>query len=65
MSLEEFGVKYPEATPKYLKSHSLVDILFKASYHHVASPKDHGVENQYASSTRDAEQEENSNEEVG
>lgn len=37
MYLDELKVKYPKAAERYLKSDSLVDILFKASYNHVTS----------------------------
>ncbi|KAF3391823.1 hypothetical protein DPV78_010817 [Talaromyces pinophilus] len=39
MYLNNFKNRYPKAVEKYLRSNSLIDILFKASYNHVTPVK--------------------------
>ncbi|SPJ79524.1 uncharacterized protein FTOL_07915 [Fusarium torulosum] len=40
--LDELKEKYPRLVPRYLRSDSLEDVLFKANYGHVAESKDCG-----------------------
>ena len=44
--LMELGEKWPLLVPKYLKSDSLEDILFKSTYDHVDKPDDEDEENE-------------------